>query len=103
MAPRIGFFGILGSGNLGNDGSLDAVVRYVRERHPDARIGFMCMGPDGVRERYGAPATSLQWYEPHAGTWTGAPAAALKILGKLLDPFRTLAWLRNYDVVIVPG
>ncbi|MEU0462443.1 polysaccharide pyruvyl transferase family protein [Amycolatopsis sp. NPDC006131] len=100
---RIGFFGILGSGNLGNDGSLDAVLSYVRERYPDAELGFLAMGPEQLTARYGAPATHLQWYEPHAGDATGLPAAGLKVLGKLLDPFRTWAWVRNYDVVIVPG
>ena len=29
--PRIGFFGLLGSGNLGNDGSFEAVLTRVRE------------------------------------------------------------------------
>ncbi|GAB3583536.1 polysaccharide pyruvyl transferase family protein [Amycolatopsis endophytica] len=100
---RIGFFGILGSGNLGNDGSLDAVIRWVRERYPDAQLGFLAMGPERLTARYGAPATHLQWYEPHAGDATGLRAAGLKVLGKLLDPFRTWAWVRKYDVVIVPG
>ena len=102
-APRVGLFGILGSGNLGNDGSLDAVVNYIRREHPGASLGFLCMGPDLTSARYGAQSTHLQWYEPHAGTATGAHAAALKILGKLLDPLRTLAWVRRYDVVLVPG
>jgi polysaccharide pyruvyl transferase WcaK-like protein len=102
-APRIGFFGILGSGNLGNEGSLEAVVNYIRQEHPDARLGFLCMGPEQVSARYGAPATALQWYELHAGTAAGVSAAALKILGKLLDPIRMLAWVRRYDIVIVPG
>ncbi|GHE97605.1 membrane protein [Amycolatopsis deserti] len=100
---RIGFFGILGSGNLGNDGSLDAVLRYVRKRYPDSELGFLAMGPEELTARYGAPATHLQWYEPHAGDATGLRAAGLKVLGKLLDPFRTWAWVRNFDVVIVPG
>jgi polysaccharide pyruvyl transferase WcaK-like protein len=102
-APRVGLFGLLGSGNLGNDGSLEAVVSYLREAHPEARLGFFAMGPEQCSTRYDAPATALQWYEPHAGTATGAHAAALKIVGKLLDPFRTLAWVRHYDLVIVPG
>jgi polysaccharide pyruvyl transferase WcaK-like protein len=101
--PKVGLFGILGSGNLGNDGSLDSVVTFLRDRHPGVRLDFMCMGPDRVRALYSSPATSLQWYEPHAGNATGKRAAALKILGKLLDPFRTLAWVRRQDVVIVPG
>jgi polysaccharide pyruvyl transferase WcaK-like protein len=101
--PRVGFFGILGSGNLGNDGSLEAVVAYLRRRHPDVRLGFMGMGPDTLTARYDAPATPLQWYEAHAGTATGARAAALKILGRLLDPARTWVWVRRQDLVIVPG
>jgi polysaccharide pyruvyl transferase WcaK-like protein len=103
VAPRVGFCGILGSGNLGNDGSLDAVVMFLRDRLPDVSLGFLCMGPEQVVERYGAPATSLQWYEAHAGTATGARAVLLKIVGKLLDPFRTFVWVYRHDVVIVPG
>jgi polysaccharide pyruvyl transferase WcaK-like protein len=100
---RVGLFGILGSGNLGNDGSLEAVVSYLRRLNADIQLGFFCMGPNEVAARYGASAKSLQWYEPHAGNATGLRAAGLKVLGKLLDPFRTWAWVRHYDVVIVPG
>jgi polysaccharide pyruvyl transferase WcaK-like protein len=79
------------------------MVAFLAERHPDARLGFFCMGPEQVSTRYAAPATSLQWYEAHAGTATGVRAVLLKVVGRLLDPFRTLAWIRHYDVVIVPG
>jgi polysaccharide pyruvyl transferase WcaK-like protein len=97
--PKVGFFGTLGSGNLGNDGSLDAVVAFVRRQCPDASLGFMCMGPEWVTARYTSPATSLQWYEAH----TGSPSLLFKIVGKLLDPFRIVAWVRRHDAVIVPG
>lgn len=102
-AAHVGFFGILGSGNIGNDGSLESVTNYLAKRHPDARIGFFCMGPDRLARRYDAPARPLQWYEAHANAATGARAVLLKITGKLLDPLRTLAWVRDKDVVIVPG
>src|SRR6186997_825767 len=95
---RVGLFGILGSGNLGNDGSLEAVVSYLRRLDMDVRLSFFCMGPDKVAAQYGASAESLQWYEPHAGNATGLRAAGLKVLGKLLDPFRTFAWVRHNDV-----
>ncbi|HEX6445338.1 MAG TPA: polysaccharide pyruvyl transferase family protein [Streptosporangiales bacterium] len=101
-APRVGLFGLLGSGNLGNDGSLDAVVGYLRERHPAVQLGFLCKGPERVRARYGVPAVHLQWNEAR-GTGTGVRAAVLKVVGKALDPFRTLAWVRRQDLVIVPG
>ncbi|HET9138554.1 polysaccharide pyruvyl transferase family protein [Actinophytocola sp.] len=100
---RVGLFGILGSGNLGNDGSLDAVVNYLRERHPDVELDFMCMGPDRVMARYGAPATHLQWYEARGESIRWLPAPAAKIIGRLVDPFRTMTWVRRQDVVIVPG
>ena len=39
---RIGLFGLLGQGNLGNDGSLLAVLTDLRSRHPDAELDFFC-------------------------------------------------------------
>lgn len=101
--PQVGIFGLLGSGNAGNDGSLDAVIAFLRAEHPDADLNFLCMGPERITARYGLPAIPLQWYEAHGGTAAGARAVALKVTGKLLDPFRTLAWVRRHDVVIVPG
>ena len=46
-ARRVGFYGVLGSGNLGNDGSLEAVLEFLRERHPGVQLGFMAMGGRG--------------------------------------------------------
>jgi polysaccharide pyruvyl transferase WcaK-like protein len=100
---RVGLFGILGSGNLGNDGSLEAVVNYLRGLDDEVELRFFCMGPEEVRARYGASAESLQWYESHAGNASGLHAVTLKMIGKLFDPFRTQAWVRHNDVVIVPG
>ena len=46
--PRVGFFGLLGSGNLGNDGSLDAFLAYLHKEYPDAEVDFLCAGPDQI-------------------------------------------------------
>src|SRR5207247_158291 len=54
--PRVGFFGLLGSGNLGNDGSLDAFLAYLHKEYPDAEVDFLCAGPDQIVARYGLPA-----------------------------------------------
>lgn len=35
-APRVGFCGLLGTGNLGNDGSLEAMLALLRAEYPDA-------------------------------------------------------------------
>lgn len=100
-AARVGFFGILGSGNLGNDGSLDAMVAAVRSRIPDVEIDVMCMGPEHVRARHGGTATPLQWSSTDSATWL--PHAPRRLLGRVLDLLRTARWVRRHDVVVVPG
>ncbi|MEV7568936.1 polysaccharide pyruvyl transferase family protein [Streptomyces tanashiensis] len=100
---RVGVFGLLGSGNLGNDGSLEAVLGYLRERHPGAVVDALCGGPEAVTARYGIPATRLHWYRGEYRTASRAGAIAGKGLGKLVDVLRTAAWVRRHDVVIVPG
>ncbi|MFE6774544.1 polysaccharide pyruvyl transferase family protein [Streptomyces sp. NPDC057702] len=100
---RVGVFGLLGSGNLGNDGSLEAVLGYLRATHPEAVVDARCGGPEVVTARYGIPATRLHWYRGEYRTASRAGAIAAKGLGKLVDAFRTVAWARRHDVVIVPG
>jgi polysaccharide pyruvyl transferase WcaK-like protein len=101
--PRVGLFGNLGSGNIGNDASMEAVLAYLRESHPAAAVDAFCGGPEEIRKRYGIPAVRLYWYQKYYPRITGVPAIPLKLLGKLIDVFRTAAWVRRHDVVIVPG
>jgi polysaccharide pyruvyl transferase WcaK-like protein len=100
---RVGVFGLLGSGNLGNDGSLEAVLGYLRTEHPQAVVDALCGGPEAVTARYRIPATRLHWYRGEYRTASRAGAIAAKGLGKLVDAVRTAAWVRRHDVVIVPG
>ncbi|WP_431984450.1 polysaccharide pyruvyl transferase family protein [Streptomyces qinglanensis] len=100
---RVGVFGLLGSGNLGNDGSLEAVLAYLRAEHPEAVVDALCGGPETVAARYGIPATRLHWYRGEYRTASRAASIAGKGLGKLVDAARTAAWARRHDVVIVPG
>ncbi|WP_030677419.1 polysaccharide pyruvyl transferase family protein [Streptomyces sp. NRRL B-1347] len=100
---RVGVFGLLGSGNLGNDGSLEAVLGYLRAEHPGAAVDALCGGPEVVAARYRIPATRLHWNRGEYRTASRAGAVVAKGLGKFVDVFRTAAWVRRHDVVIVPG
>jgi polysaccharide pyruvyl transferase WcaK-like protein len=100
-APRVGLFGLLGSGNIGNDASTEALMAYLRVNHPDAVIDAMCMGWAQMRERYGIEAIPLQWQQAHQSA--DERGAALKALGKVIDVARTAAWVRRHDVIIIPG
>lgn len=100
---RVAIFGMLGSGNLGNHGSLDAMLQYLRSAHPDAELSCVCAGPEEFERQYGIPATAMTWYHQHDKNRSRPVSAALKAFGKFADLFRTARWVRRYDVVIVPG
>ena len=102
-APKVGLFGLLGSGNSGNDASMETVLAYLREAHPDAVVDALCAGPERVRARYGIDATPLFWYDRFGQRKTGAQAAFLKIIGKGVDTVHIASWVRRHDAVIVPG
>jgi polysaccharide pyruvyl transferase WcaK-like protein len=101
--PRVGLFGLLGSGNSGNDASMETVLTYLREAHPDAIVDAFCGGPDRLRTSYGIDAAPLFWYQKFEQRKAGAAATYLKVLGKGVDIVRIAAWVRRHDAVIVPG
>ena len=102
-APRVGLFGLLGSGNLGNDVSMQSILDYLQTNHPNAIVDAMCTGPDTISSRYGIPAVTMSWYQRYQETASGASPILLKIVGKGADILRTASWVGRHDIVIVPG
>lgn len=101
--PRVALFGLLGSGNIGNHGSFESMLEYLRADHPEAEITCVCAGPADVERRYGLPSMSITWYGARAGGRSGLKNEALKAFGKVADVVRTFRWVRRCDVVIIPG
>jgi len=101
--PRVGVFGLLGSGNSGNEGSMETILAYLRDAHPDAVVDAMCGGWERVRANHGIDAIPLFWYERHDQQRSAVTAGVLKAAGKAIDVLRTASWVRKHDVVIVPG
>jgi polysaccharide pyruvyl transferase WcaK-like protein len=100
---RVGLFGLLGSGNIGNDASMEAILRYLRARHPSAEIDALCSGPATVSAEYGIDAVQMFCFDRRSRRLTGRLASVLRLASRLLDAFRIPAWVRRHDVVIVPG
>ena len=90
-------------GSVGNDACLESMLRYLRADHPDAILDAMCTGPERLKSHHGIDAIPLAWYQKYERQVSGTSAIALKALGKGVDAFRTAAWVRRHDVVIVPG
>lgn len=104
---RVGLFGLLGQGNLGNDGSMEAVLGYLRTAHAEATVDALCSDPDALTARYDIPAENLRWYVPSRTAASGPRAIAGRVLGlglgMAVDAWRIPAWVRRHDAVIVPG
>lgn len=101
-APRIGIFGKVGAGNIGNDASMESILGFLRRYLPDADISAMCTGPQVLRARYGIDdAVPMFWHNKYKAS--GAASVILKVVGRCLDTFRTAAWVRRHEAVIVPG
>jgi polysaccharide pyruvyl transferase WcaK-like protein len=78
------------------------VLNWLKRDHPDAIVDFMCVGPENVKTRYGAPAIPMNWYAKHERA-PGVTATVLKVLGKGIDAYRVASWVRKHDAVIAPG
>ncbi|MEV0803782.1 polysaccharide pyruvyl transferase family protein [Kribbella sp. NPDC050281] len=101
--PRIAIFGLLGSGNLGNHGSLDSMLWFLRRDHPEVEISCVCSGPETLERQYGIPATAMTWFQAHGPGRSRVSTIARKIFGKFADLVRMPLLLRRYDLIIVPG
>jgi polysaccharide pyruvyl transferase WcaK-like protein len=56
------FWGNFGTGNLGNECTLQAIIHSARQWWPDAELGCICPEPQDVLRRHGIRATPL--YRP---------------------------------------
>lgn len=101
-APKVALFGLFGSGNLGNEGSLDAMLRFLRAAQPAAELVCVCPEPEEVERRFGIRSFAINRYRPAEGE-PRLNAALRKAIGKVVDAVRTYRWVRRHDVVIVPG
>jgi polysaccharide pyruvyl transferase WcaK-like protein len=100
---RILLLGQFGSGNSGNDGSLDAMLGFLRQVRPDAELCCVCRGPEKVQQEFSIPAIQFGWH--------GFRNASLRVIDRFLlrGPHILASWvhtiqrLRRCDLLIVPG
>lgn len=99
---RIGLFGLFGSGNFGNDGSLEAMILALRRNYPHAEIICICNGPERITETFGIKAISITPDLPFA-TDNRLSKLTFLLPTKLLNIFRAIKQVKDLDVFIVPG
>ena len=99
---RIGLLGIFGTGNFGNDGSLEAMVAFLRRTVPDEALLCICTGPEGVERDLGIESVPL-YFKPADGKWGRFGSLVLKAAGRSVMWLHAIRQLRRLRVVAVPG
>jgi polysaccharide pyruvyl transferase WcaK-like protein len=100
--PRVAAYGFFGMGNIGNEGSLDSLLTYLRAHHPNARVACFGAGTDAVQCDHGIPATQLMSLRADPRR-RGLLVKAAKALSRLWDIPRTFRMMGKVDVLVVPG
>jgi polysaccharide pyruvyl transferase WcaK-like protein len=106
---RIGLFGIFGSGNFGNECTLDAMVFNVRRYMPDAEIRCICSSPEAVASRHKISASVIK--RTMNASWSRQHGPIMRIVRRVaigipLELYRWAAAIRtvmNTDVLIMTG
>ncbi len=101
-APRIAAYGYFGMGNIGNEGSLAAMLEYLRKTYPEAALSCFAAGAVTVRRDHGIPATQLMTFR--ADRAPGGPLTKVaKAASRIWDIPRTFSKMGDVDVLVVPG
>jgi polysaccharide pyruvyl transferase WcaK-like protein len=105
QARVIAFFGLFGTGNIGNEASLSTAVLAARRLDPTAELVCVCARPDVVQLEHGITAVPMYM----AGPLPAAPSGPI-LLRVVARPLWELArwtsvyrFMRRIDLVIVPG
>lgn len=88
----IALFGLFGSGNTGNDGSLEAMLGIIDRGCPAAQLLCICGDPANIERDFAIPT------EPIHRDWSRNP-----FVRKLANLVRAYRRLRGCDLLIVPG
>jgi polysaccharide pyruvyl transferase WcaK-like protein len=100
---RVGLLGGFGGGNIGNDASLDAVIRMVQRIEPDAVVTCLCPQPEEVADRFRIPAHGIRARRPGGGIFASPIGRALRSPYRLGDFSRALRMTGSLDALLIPG
>ena len=100
---RIGLFGMFGSGNFGNDGSLEAMLLFVRHVRPNAELVCFCVDPEVVQATYRVSAVPIGSLGSASRTLRLMDKLLLSVPHRLVNLVRAFWHVRRLHVMIIPG
>src|SRR6476646_4507024 len=82
---KIGTFGLFGGGNLGNDGSLEAVLSSLRCLMSEGDMGCICARPEEVAKQHSILTLPMRTPPPSDTLSQGPASFAWKALREIID------------------
>ena len=56
---RVGFYGYLGSGNIGNDATFETVLAWLESAHPEVEVRCITIAPGEVTDQVRCPVRAV--------------------------------------------
>src|SRR5690242_681545 len=100
---KICLFGMFGGGNFGNDASLESFLLFLREARPDAEISCVCVDPDAIGTEHRIATTPISAPDFSNTFLRFCNKISLRMIGRLANWGRAINYVRQFDIVIVPG
>ncbi|MEJ5022223.1 polysaccharide pyruvyl transferase family protein [Ochrobactrum vermis] len=100
---RIGLLGQFGSGNTGNDGSLEAMLQLLKRNCPDAQLVCICSKPDVVTQTFDVPAQPVSRPDPSNWILRAINKALLHFPRRIVGFCCALLLASQLDLIVVPG
>ena len=97
---NIVLFGLFGCGNFGNDGSLEAMIDFLRQARPKAKLSCVCADPDLIAREFAVEAYPIRGSR---GRGRSGWLAFMKIPARLFEAARAFRYIRGAELMIVPG
>lgn len=99
---NVAIFGLFGCGNLGNDASLEAMLSFLKDKRPEAKLLCICRAPDIVAETFGIETAAIR---------PAKRQGAAHIIDHLLlraptiagSFFKAVRTIRKAGIMIIPG
>lgn len=100
---KIGLFGQFGSGNTGNDGSLEAMLQLLHRNCPGAQLICICQRPEIITEKFNLQAVSVGQPASNNIVFNTLNRALLQLPRRLLGFISAISLVHGLDLIIVPG
>lgn len=102
--PRVAVFGLFGSGNMGNDATLEAMLQGLRAHAPEAELFCIVHDPAYVTATYGPPAVSIyQTRETEGGLVARLPGPLRRLVSEAGRWARARTALKGADHILFAG